>query len=267
MEFLIKIDEARCVHCGRCIKDCSTGCLEFDAAGFPVFRKGDGPSCFGCQHCLAVCPVGAVSFGGLDPADSEPAGYGDAAELLRLMKSRRSVRDYKPTDLPAEALAKIREMLAYPPTGRNADCLHFSIVGTREKMEQIVAVTREGLKGIEGNPFLHFLSEAYENGHDVVYRGAPSMVVATIDPSQAVPGCVTVDPIIALSYLELYAASLGLGTLWCNMAVEMIAQIPALRELLEIPEGYELGYVLLVGEPAVQYARAVQKEPPSIAVV
>ena len=93
------------------------------------------------------------------------------------------------------------------------------------------------------------------------------MVVVSVNKSKVAPGCETVDPIIALSYLELYAWSLGLGTLWDDLAVFTAAQYPEVMSRLNIPEGYSLSFILLLGIPAVKYKRAVQKDTANVGFI
>ena len=100
---------------------------------------------------MAICPVGALSFGGKNPADSEPVGNWNGDELLRLIKSRRSVRFYNKQDIPQETMTKLIEMLSYPPTGGNRDNLHFSIIGTAEKMRAIEKITYDKISA-SGTP-------------------------------------------------------------------------------------------------------------------
>ena len=69
--------------------------------------------------------------------------------------------------------------------------------------------------------------------------------------------CANVDPIIALSYIELYAQSLGLGTCWCGFAQTCFKLIPKLSSVVEIPDGYKPVYVMLLGKSAVKYHRTV----------
>ncbi len=131
-----------------------------------------------------------------------------------LIKSRRSFRSYKKQDVPSEKISKLIEMLAYPPTGSNVDTLHFSIVGTAEKMRAISKFTYEKMFAVENpSPIMQFCKAQYEKGADYVYRGAPSMIAVSVNKAKAIAGCENADPIIALSYFELYAQSLGLGTL------------------------------------------------------
>ena len=258
MKHMITIDKTRCIHCGLCIKDCTKGCLEFDADKVPQFN---GEGCMGCQHCMAICLQGAISFDDKNPDNSVPFTTGNSDELLKMIKSRRSVRFYKDENLSPEHIEKIKEMLAYPPTGGNVDCLHFSFVSTREKMAEIRALSDKLiLNDNSGFPLYARLKDVAKTGKDIVYRGAPAMVTVSVDKSRAVAGCETVDPIIALSYLELYAHSLGLGTLWDDCAQFVANGFPEIRAMLQIPEGYTVSFVLLLGLPAVKYARGIQKD-------
>lgn len=258
MEKRITIDQSKCSHCGLCIKDCLMSCLEFGEEDFPQYKQGMDAQCVECQHCMAICPGGALSFGNLDPAASEAAGYGDSEELLRLIKSRRSVRLFRHEEVPPEKIAKIREMLAYTPKGGNVDCLHFTIVGTRSKMEEIAKIAYDAAEK-SSSPIMKFCTESRARGIDIIYRGAPSMLIASINLDKAVAGCETVDPVIALSYADLYAQSLGLGTLWDDCAYFAGKELPQVLEAYRIPEGYTLSFVLLLGVPAVRYRRTVQK--------
>ena len=268
MQKSITIDKNKCIHCGMCIKDCIVNCIEFDSEKIPKYVEGGNKMCVGCQHCMAICPAGALSFGGKNPADSDPIGYGNSEDLLRLIKSRRSVRSYKNQDVPSEKIAKLTEMLAYPPTGGNVDTLHFSIVGTAEKMNIIRKVTYEKVCASDSDsPVIKFAKDGYNNGKDIIYRGAPSMVAVSVDKSKAIPGCENADPIISMSYLELYAQSLGLGTVWCDLALTIAQIFPEVRALLEIPENYTLNYTMLLEIPNVKYKRTVQREPANVKII
>ena len=90
---LVEIDERYCIGCGRCVDDCVGANLEVE--GVTARVKG---LCILCGHCVAVCPTGAVSIPSYDMADVEtcvPAGAAvDPRTMLRVVKSRRSVRDY-----------------------------------------------------------------------------------------------------------------------------------------------------------------------------
>ncbi|MBQ7502458.1 nitroreductase family protein [bacterium] len=267
----IEVNADKCIYCGRCLADCLSDCLEFNADKIPQYRSGGRQRCFACQHCMAVCPAGALSFGGIDPETLPKAAFADGEQMLLSIKSRRSVRSYKQTDVPSETLDKIKEMLSYPPTACNYDSLHFSIIGTKAKMDEIRRTTYKCLDAIDAaSPLYKFkciLETSLPGRQDPIYAGAPTMIACAFSKFNTAPGCESVDPIIALSYFELYAQSLGLGTLWDGFATIAARSFPEVYALLEIPEQYSLSFVLPFGLPAVSYARTPHRNRHSIKIV
>ena len=106
----ITIDKEKCTKCGLCMSDCICSCLEPDEDGYPRMRHTN--SCLGCQHCFSICPNGALSFDGKNPDDSEPTSTDN---ILSLIKSRRSIRQYKDEEISDSDMTKIKEMLPYNP--------------------------------------------------------------------------------------------------------------------------------------------------------
>lgn len=269
MERSITVDKERCTHCGQCVKDCFIGCLVMGNDNIPCYADGYGHNCVGCQHCMAVCPTGALSFGEVNQDELLETGYGDPDEIMNLIRSRRSIRRYKKQDVPLEKLEMIRQMLAYSPTTANLPDLHFSIIGTREKMDAIREATYKNVKTSRPTSSLYqFSYNGWLQGEDMIYRDAPSMVVAAVNSRMLGDETLkTVDPIIALSYVDLYAQSLGLGTLWDYAAFQVLRSYPDVLRMAEIPRGYELSFVMLLGIPDVNYRRVVKKEPASVRII
>lgn len=257
----ISVDRDKCIHCGLCIQDCILRIITFDAQKIPQHTTDGAEKCICCQHCMAVCPSGALSFGGKNPQDSLGVYHGNSDDILQLIQSRRSVRFYRDEDVPADTLNKLTTMLPFVPTGGNADNLHFSIVATREKMEEIRKVTYDTIMALP-NPtaIQQRAKDSFLAGNDAIYRGATAMIAVAIDKAKTIVGCETADPIIALSYFELYAQSLGLGTVWCDYAVLIAKQTSEVYSLLEIPANYELDYIMMFGVPSIKYARTIQPE-------
>lgn len=262
----LKIDENKCIHCGLCINDCIANSLEFDENKIPRFAQGGENRCIKCQHCLAICPVGALSILDKNPDDSNLVlkEY-NSEELLNLIQSRRSVRKFKSENVESDKLDKIKNMINWVPTGCNFHKLHFSFIDDIDTMNEfrdyvnakiINIITKTPVKGLM-NKFSSY-KKAFLNGEDVIFRKAPHMVVVSVPVNAP---CANIDPVIALSYFELYADSLGLGTLWCGFGQICLQAFPELCEYLEIPEGYKPGYVMLFGNPYVHYTRTTQPEP------
>lgn len=260
----IEINKEKCIRCGACIKDCIAYSIEAGADLFPQATNGGEERCIGCTHCMAVCPVGAISVNDKNPENSFNPTLPKSEEVLGLIQTRRSIRQFKSEDISPELFEKLKAMLPYIPTGCNVNSLHFSFVETRTAMDSIRAYVRVKLLKILNSSFMPKLANkfakyktAFENGEDVIFREAPHMVVVS---SHIHAPCANVDPIIALSYLELYAHSLGLGTCWCGFAQACFKLLPRLSEMVQIPDEYKPVYVMLLGYPAVKYHRTTQPE-------
>ncbi len=266
------IDKEKCIHCGLCVNDCITFALELDENKNPRFTPKGEDRCIKCQHCLAVCPTGALSILDKKPENSDKIlPHYNSDELLNLIKSRRSIRHFKSENVPAETIAKLKDMLNWVPTGCNNHGLHFSFIEDVNVMNDFRNYTNQKLinilqkapvKGLAGK--FSGYKDALINGNDVIFRGAPHMIVVSA-PIKA--PCANIDPIIALSYFDLYAQSLGVGTLWCGFGEACLQIFPELCRELKIPDGYKASYVLLFGLPDIKYARTTQPEPFKVDIV
>lgn len=267
----IEINKEKCIRCGACIKDCVAYSIEAGSDLYPQTANGGEERCIGCTHCMAICPVGAISINDKNPDNSLNPALPNSDEVLGLIQTRRSIRQYKAEDISPELFEKLKSMLPYIPTGCNVNSLHFSFIETRSAMDAIRNYVRIKLLKILNSSFMPKLASkfasyktAFENGEDVIFRDAPHMVVVS---SHIHAPCTNVDPIIALSYIELYAHSLGLGTCWCGFAQACFKLLPRLSEMVQIPDEYKPVYVMLLGYPAVKYHRTTQPESFPIAEI
>lgn len=261
-----KVDESKCIHCGLCAKDCIAGVISMDENKNP---KATAPQrCIGCQHCIAICPVGAISVFDKNPDDAEKIYAQNPDMILNLIKSRRSDRNFKLENVDKEKMQKLKDMLAWVPTGCNCRKLHFSFIEDVEVMNEFREyTTNKVLSALEKKP-IKAVAEKFSNyaklllkGHDVIFRGAPHMVVVA---NHVDAPCSKEDAIIALSYFELYAQSMGLGTCWCGLADSCMKLFPELCEYMKVPEGYKPEYAMLFGAKEVNYARTTQPENVSV---
>ena len=258
------IDESRCIQCGECAADCPVRIIDV-SQGLPRISEQRQGLCIRCQHCLAVCPTAALSILGVNPDGSAEILPPSPDGLENLIKSRRSVRRYRPEAVERAVLDRLMDAVAYAPTGKNERKVRFTLVDDPEVMARIRVLTMEGIRRAvdeDGLPdgmefFAKFLT-AWDQGRDIIFREAPHMLIAS-SPREATSG--EADPFIALSYFELMAASLGLGTVWCGYARWALQSVvPELGRRLGIPSDHRSMYVAMFGWPAVRYARAVQRE-------
>lgn len=176
------------------------------------------------------------------------------------------MRHYRPDPVPAQDLEQLLATLAYAPTGRNERQVRLTVVDDPVVMESIRQQTMAGIRLATAKGAvperLHFLSrmlEPFDAGRDIIFRHAPHMLIASAPASTATPWG---DVFITLSYFELLAQSMGLGTLWCGYAMWALRDVvPELLAKLGVPGNHEAMYVMLFGYPAVRYARTVQRSP------
>lgn len=264
-EMNLIIDKEKCVKCGLCVNDCSAKSITFGDDGYPIMAKGGEKRCFKCQHCLSICPTGALSIFYRNPENSQNVeGNINPDDLLNLIQSRRSVRHYKHENIPQEKMEKLKNMLKYVPTGCNNHGLCFSIVDDVEVMDKIrEKINKKIIDVISNNTvkmvtkkFGHYI-DAFKNGEDILFRTAPHMIVVSVDKNAP---CKDIDPTISLSYFELLAQSMGIGTCWCGLVYWLLTMMPELQGIFEIPETHKIGYVMLFGIPENKYTRVPQPE-------
>lgn len=267
-----QIDQERCIQCGECAKDCPAGVISLEE--YPVITDEDG--CYRCQHCLAVCPTGAVSILGVNPDDSVSleGNFPDPARLETLIKGRRSVRQYHSKDLDPGLIDELLDVAWHAPTGINAQSVLFTVVRegrVMNKLRQEIMSELAGLKeaGKLGSGFAgQYLGGAVKawqkDGTDIIFRGAPHLLVASA-PKEA--PCPVQDTHIALTTFQLMAHARGVGTVWDGMFMMALSVMPDLTARLSIPDDHLVGYAMAFGEPAVEYHRTVQRGKARVNVV
>jgi len=266
LEHQFTVDQEKCIRCGECVNDCPATILVIGDE-LPVVAQGMEGDCIGCQHCLAVCPTGAVSVLGLQADDSlELEGnLPSYRQVKHLMKGRRSVRRYLDENIDTSLLQELLEAAWHAPSGRNGRQVQFSVVDDREVMYQIRQRTMDLLAEVirrdelpQGFEFFKGILKAWQEQRvDMIFRWSPHLLIASAPRHCPSP---EQDTIIALSYFEMICQSAGVGTLWNGTVKMTLELLPELREMLTIPDSHQLGFAMSFGRPAVSYTRTVQHE-------
>lgn len=117
------VDKAKCIKCGRCINTCSGMVIEFGEDGYPYmkeFERFGWRGCWRCQHCLAVCPQGAISIFGKKPEDSLPMPPKAMGEYMeQLVTGRRSCRRFQDKNVDPDIVTRILSAMAAVPSAGN----------------------------------------------------------------------------------------------------------------------------------------------------
>lgn len=265
---LFKIDDSKCVKCGACVRDCAFRALRSGEDGLPRLAAAD--RCMRCQHCLAICPVGAITLDGKRPEDSKPLkglALPSAEAVANWMVTRRSVRNFrKDEDVDRATLDRVLKVLGNTPTGCNARALTFTCMPDRASMDRF---RKDFIKVIErhrdGTKLLpRWLAIAAiklrKGGEDVFFRNAPGMLIVSSDVSAPSVTTPREDATVACSNFELLANANGIATCWCGFLSLVQREIP---EILEDTIGIGRNnpfYAMLFGKSAVRYMRGVQRD-------
>jgi Fe-S-cluster-containing hydrogenase component 2 len=266
MDLQFTIDRDLCIQCGACVDDCPFHIIEMQDE-YPATNPNRVHHCIRCQHCLAVCPTGALSICGVKPEKSLPLPetLPSSRQMEALIRGRRSMRFYKPEPLPPATIAEMLAIVANAPTGKNNRQCLFTVIDERESMDILRRETMEGLRRAvaekrlsEGLSYFRHVVTAWDQGKDIIFRNAPHLLMVSAPPTITTPDA---DMLIAMSYFELLAASMGIGTLWNAMIRWAFSVIETdMYKRLGIPDDHVKGYTLLFGYPAVQYYRTVQRD-------
>jgi len=269
-----KVNQQTCTKCGKCVADCPATIISMSEDG-PLIAPDKEANCYRCQHCLAICPTSSISILGLDPGKSLPLSgdLPDDTQMELLIKGRRAIRQYKPENLEPNVLQRLLDVASHAPTGRNDRQLRFTVIDDRDKLAKLRKEVMNGLGRIikekllpEGREFFAGIYKAWEDqGIDILFRDAPHLLLISAPSDTATP---VQDCLIAMTTFELFAQTMGVGTLWDGLAKWAICDLmPEFRSRLEVPEDHTIGYVMVFGKPAVHYARTAQREPAGVHIV
>ena len=170
----ITIQADKCVHDGICVHVCPMGVIAQEGQESAKLVDGGEKRCFQCGQCIAVCPKQAIKFTvdqeALTLIDKDKAVDIEAAE--QLMRSRRSIRNYKEKSVPRELYSRMIDTTRWAPTAMNSQNVHWTVIDSKEEVNRIITLTAEGM--IQNNIMVQ-MAEAWDNGKgkDLILRGAP----------------------------------------------------------------------------------------------
>lgn len=160
-------------------------------------------------------------------------------EVLKAIKSRRSIRKYRPEQIKQEELEMIIEAGIYAPSGHNTQPWHFTVIQDRKVIEHINDVSKKVMATIE----IEWIRDMGLNPDlDITYR-APTLII--VSGKKDVPSS-KIDCCAAVENMLIAAESLDIGSVWLGFAIFGF-RIEGEAEKINIPEGYEPYYAFVLG--------------------
>jgi nitroreductase/ferredoxin len=267
---LFTVDPEKCNKDGLCVLACPTKVIQKPGSDeIPVPTTDFGDYCLACGHCVAVCPTGAFRLDWLSPEmcpDIKKELNLTAAQAEQFIRSRRSIRNFRDTSVERSKLIKLMEIACFAPSAKNSQPWHWTVVEATVTVRQMAGMVvdwmRSVIKQFPEQANLRGLPRvvaAWDAGEERICRGAPHVIVVHGDKNYAFG---TEDGALALSYLELYAPMLGLGTCWGGYFYSAVNAYPPLFEALGLPTGHRAFGAVMVGYPRHKYRRLPLRKAP-----
>lgn len=164
--------------------------------------------------------------------------------FLELIKSRRTIRKFKPDQISQEQLDAIIEAGLYAPSGLNSQDWHFTII----QDPSIIAELNNDIKDVAQKSDLpDKFKKAFSNEKLNIFYGAPTVILISGEKN----GMYALTNTSAASQnIMLSAHALGLGSCWIG-TIDMLFNSDKKDKYLsklQIPEGYAPLHAIVVGE-------------------
>lgn len=170
------------------------------------------------------------------------------AELMEVIKGRRSIRKYEEREVPEEALQQLFEAVKWTPSWANTQCWELIVVTdqeTKARLQETIGPRNPATRAMVNAPVvLALCGKAEKAGY---YHGQVTTKFGD---------WLMFDLGLATQNLCLAAHNLGLGTVIVGLFNHDKA-----RELLAVPAGYELVVFIPLGYPAKEPTAPKRREP------
>ena len=270
----IFVDQGKCRKDDLCVKICPGGLISrAHPDGFPEMRQFDDGMCMGCGHCVAVCPHGALTHSDVRSDKCPPVKKElsiNMEQTIQFLRSRRSIRFFKDKSVEKDKIESLIQIARYAPSGGNTQSVQWTVIHDRSTIKKVASLSIEVIRNhIADNPDGVWASTAYipeivrnwDMGKDEILWDAPVLILASA-PFQMESG--KEDLMLALSYLDLAALSMGLGTCWTGSFTGTIEFSDSLKNELGLTRDHTSYYSMVLGYPKFRYKRLIQRKEPEI---
>ena len=154
------------------------------------------------------------------------------------------------------------------PSGHNLQPVEWLVLGDRNELQRLSGIVVDWMRWmldqlpeIALSMHMDRTVTRWERGDDVVLRGAPVVIVthAHKDNLSAPTACT-----IALTYLELAATAMGIGTCWAGYFNAAATTFPPMQKKLALPENHQAFGAMMVGYSKYRYQRIPSRNDPKI---
>ncbi len=267
---MIIIDEKKCTKCNLCHKVCTKGVIQPG----PTIDSVKSFFCMNCGHCYAVCPQGAINLGGVSAGDGESRPAISSADMMNLLKFRRSGRFYKPEPVSREHLQRIIEAASVAPSAKNLHRVKAYVYTDQQIIEQINQGISEHFRkllklfAVPGFPLIwkllgfppkllkvyknDFQRIAYPASDYSILHNTPTLLVFTVPNKDEMS---VADGWIAAQNAVIYCETIGVGACYNGYLSVAAGKHKNLKSTMRIPAKEHVISALTLGYPTVTFRR------------
>ena len=268
----ITIDQEKCNQDGICVAECPALIIQTDSKNdYPTPTPDFKDVCLKCGHCVTVCTTGALSLDWLNPEDCPSIKQEltvTPKQAEQFLRGRRSIRTFKEKPVPRTILEKLLEIACSAPSAKNLQPWHWVVVQEPAEVRRLAAMVIDWMRTVildspevaETMGLIRVVA-AWDEGYERICRGAPHIIVVHADKDW---GFAAEDCTLALSLLDLYATSIGLGACWGGYFYKAVNDYPPLFEALGLPSDHLAFGAMMVGYPKYKYQRIPIRNRPRV---
>ncbi len=266
------IDPEKCNRDELCVKACPTKVIQMSSSEeLPVPIPEFEEYCLACGHCVAVCPTEAFSLSWLSPGkclDVHKEFSISQEQAEQFLRSRRSIRNFKDKPVERQKLEKLLEIACFAPSAKNSQPWHWTVIEDQTEVRRLASMVIDWMRSVitqhpeqaDQRGFVRVVS-TWDAGEERICRGAPHVIVVHGDKDY---GFGAEDGALALSYFELFAPTLGLGSCWGGYFYSAVNAYPPLFEALGLPANHRAYGAVMVGYAKFKYQRIPLRNEPQV---
>ncbi|MEN6524401.1 MAG: nitroreductase family protein [Anaerolineaceae bacterium] len=283
----IEIDPNICIQCESCVRICPSDVYKSDEGKPPQVAQPQ--RCIACGHCVAACPVDAIQHNRFPDSSLFPIGdmpQPDSQQILRIMQTRRSVREFVKEPVRKEQIQLILKAARSAPNASNFPTTHYTVVQDPEKLGQITELTlfyfanqlallknrflTAVLKIIKPDlveigktykPVFDEKLEEFKQGGDPILHHAPVLLLFHGAEGRSFA---LENAQLAAQNAALMCHTLGLGCFYTGFVVITGRSDPSIARLVEIPKRNKIFVGLAIGVPAIPYQKGIRHDDPPV---
>ncbi len=154
-------------------------------------------------------------------------------ETLRVIKNRRSIRNYRSEQITDSELREILDSALYAPSAMNQQKWHFTVIQNQDMLTRMVNIIKQNIL----NSGMDFLAKRASSPDYNTFYHAPTVILISADEKAQ---AVQIDCGLAAQNITLAAEALNIGSCVITSSRFLFASEKGneLKKEIGIPDGY-----------------------------